>query len=218
MSKITRLSLVCIALLVSCSSLPPIRQASYPIDCRKGQPIKELLRRGDVHRNLMVLEKPPENTNPDQWPQIRNLHANRAKICYQLVLNSKQDHSYALLNSGFVSLVESTFADQGQETRDTSLVTATNYIQLALNVEQLDAQAYYYLGEIAARRGQCDKALRIFTSLLASRWSYSHVYAWKGYCHELLRKPREAQDAYQKAVEISNPLGIAEWARSKIRK
>jgi tetratricopeptide (TPR) repeat protein len=218
MSRIARLSLVCMALLISCGGPPPIRQANYPIDCRKGQPIKELIRRGDVHRNLVILEKPPENTNPEQWPQIRKLHASRARTCYQLVLDNKPDHFYVLLNSGFISLVESTFTDQGHEARDKSLLTATNYIQQALKAQQLDAQSYYYLGEIAARRGQCDKALRIFTSLLTSRWSYSHVYAWMGYCHELLRKPKEAQDAYRKAAEISNPLGIAEWARSKIRK
>ena len=86
-----------------------------------------------------------------------------------------------------------------------------------MNVQTLDAQAYYYLGEIAARRGQCDKAMRIFNSLLTSRWKYSHVYTWMGYCQESEGKKKEAQEAYQKAVDESNPVAIAEWARLRMK-
>ena len=213
-----RVGLVIIALLVaSCGGTPPIRQSAYPIDCRKNQPIKDLLQRGDVHRNRLMEETPPEGIEPAQWKQARKIHASRARTCYQVVIDTKPDHAYALLNMGFTHLVESAFPDQTPEGRDKALIIATNYVQQSLDARQLDAQATYYLGEIAARRGQCDKALRIFNALISSRWSYSHVYAWMGYCEEAGGRPAEAQQAYQKAVDLSSPVGIAEWARSKIK-
>jgi tetratricopeptide (TPR) repeat protein len=213
-----RLSILFIFFLSACAAPTPVREANYPIDCRKDQPIKELLKRGDTHRNFMMKESPAENTTPEQWVKIRGIHGARARTCYQLVLDVRKDHHYALLNMGFTHLVESTFPDLKPEAREKSLVTATNYVQQALDVRRLDAQAYYYLGEIAARRGQCDKAIRILNSLVSSRWSYSHVYAWMGYCYETKEKPNEAKDAYKKAVELSNPVDIAEWAKKQIKK
>jgi tetratricopeptide (TPR) repeat protein len=204
-------------LLTACAGTIPVREAEYPIDCKKDQPVKELLRRGDVHRNFMMREKSSDHAEPEQWTQVRTIHGSRARICYQLVLDAKPDHPYALLNMGFTHLLESTFPALTPEAREKSLVTATNYVQQALNARRLDAQAYYYLGEIAARRGQCDKAVRIFNSLLSSRWSYSQVYAWLGYCDEQTNKPKEAREAYKKAAELSNPIDIGEWAKSKIK-
>jgi len=101
--------------------------------------------------------------------------------------------------------------------RDQELVAAATFLQKAFDAEPLDAQSYYYLGEIAARRGQCDKALRIFQGLITSGWSYSHLYVWTGYCQELVGKPLDAKSSYQKATTISNPVGIAEWARSRAK-
>jgi tetratricopeptide (TPR) repeat protein len=210
-------SLSAFFLLTACAGPTPVREAEYPIDCKKDQPIKELLRRGDIHRNLMMRDKPADNTLPEQWTQVRGIHGVRARICYQLVLDAKPDHPYALLNMGFTHLVESTFPSLTPEVSEKSLVTATNYVQQALSARRLDAQAYYYLGEIAARRGQCDKAVRIFNALLSSRWSYSQVYAWLGYCDEQMKKPKEAHEAYKKAAELANPIDIGEWARSRVR-
>ena len=215
---ILRLSLMLAVLLVSCAGPAPIRHSAYPIDCRKEQPIKGLLQRGDVHRNQLMQEAPPENTDPDRWLQVRKIHAARARTCYQLVLDGKPDHAYALLNVGFTHLVESSYPEQTEGSREKALITATNYTQKSLESRRLDSQAYYYLGEIAARRGQCDRALQIFNALIASRWTYSHVYTWTGYCYELEDKPEEAKEAFQKAVQISNPVGVAEWARSRIKK
>jgi len=212
-----RLSLLLMILLSACAGPLPLREANYPIDCRKDQPIKDLLKRGDSHRNFMMRENPSENTAAKQWPQVRGIHGARARTCYQLVVDTKSDHPYALLGIGFTYLVESTFPDLKPESREKSLIAATNYVQQALSARRLDAQAYYYLGEIAARRGQCDKAKRIFNALLASRWSYSHVYAWMGYCDELAGKSKEAREAYKKAAELSSPVDIAEWAKSRIR-
>ena len=210
-------SLSALFLLTACAGTAPIREAEYPIDCKKDQPIKDLLRRGDVHRTFMMRDKPADTTPPEQWTQVRAIHGSRARICYQVVLDAKPDHSYALLNMGFIHLVESTFPDLTPESREKSLVTATTYVQQALGARRLDAQATYYLGEIAARRGQCDKALRIFNALLSSRWSYSHVYAWMGYCDDRMKKPKEAREAYKKAAELANPIDIGEWAKSRTK-
>jgi len=210
-------SLSLMILLTACASPPPIREADYPIDCRKDQPIKDLLRRGDVHRDYMMREKPADQTPPELWSQVREIHGIRARMCYQAVLDVKPDQPYALLNMGFTHIVESTFPASSPEAREKSLVTATSYVQQALNARRLDAQGYYYLGEIAARRGQCDKAMRIFTALLTSRWSYSHVYAWMGYCDEVLKKPTEAREAYKKAADLANPIDVGEWAKSRIK-
>lgn len=203
--------------LTACAAPAPVREAEYPIDCIKDQPIKDLLHRGDVHRDFMAREKPGDNTAPERWTQVRAVHATRARICYQVVMDAEPDHPYALLNMGFTHLVESTFPDLTPEAREKALVTATRYIQRVLTARRLDAQAYYYLGEIAARRGQCDKAIRIFNALLTSRWSYSHVYAWIGYCDEQLKKPKEAREAYKKSAELANPIDIAEWAKSRLK-
>ncbi|MEW6325520.1 MAG: tetratricopeptide repeat protein [Nitrospirota bacterium] len=200
----------------ACGGLPPLREAAYPIDCRPGLSAQELLKRGDAHRDVMLSGTPPANTVPEQWTPIRKIHAARARTCYQLVLDAKQDHAYALMNSGFTHLVESTYPESTPEARDLALVSATNFLQKAFDAEPLDAQSYYYLGEIAARRGQCDKALRIFQALVTSGWSYSHVYAWTGYCQELAGRSNDAKTSYQKAVTLSNPIGIAEWARSRV--
>jgi len=210
-------SLSIIVLLSACAGPTPIREADYPIDCKKDQPIKELLRRGDIHRNVMMHDKPVDNTLPEQWTQVRAIHGVRARICYQAVLDAKPDHPYALLNMGFSHLVESTFPGLTPEASEKSLVTATNYVQQALSARRLDAQGYYYLGEIAARRGQCDKAVRIFNALLSSRWSYSQVYAWLGYCEDRMKKPKEAREAYKKAADLSNPIDVGEWAKSRIK-
>jgi tetratricopeptide (TPR) repeat protein len=176
-----------------------------------------LVKRGDAHRDMMMQETPPDNSPPEQWPQIRAIHGSRARLCYQYALDAKPDHAYALLNMGVIHIVESSFPDLRPEVREKSLVTATHYIQQSLNVRRLDAQAHYYLGEIAARRGQCDKAIRIFNNLIASKWSYSHVYAWMGYCYEANRKVKEARDAYKKAADIANPIGMGEWAKSRLK-
>jgi tetratricopeptide (TPR) repeat protein len=210
-------SLIALLLVSACAAPAPVREADYPIDCIHDQPIKDLLHRGDVHRDFMMRERPDDNTAPERWAQVRALHASRARICYQLVLNTTPDHPYALLNMGFTHLVESTFPDLTPEAREKSLLTATGYIQQVLAARRLDAQAYYYLGEIAARRGQCDKAMRIFNALLTSRWSYSQVYAWIGYCDEQLKKPSEAREAYKKAAELANPIDIGEWAKSRLK-
>lgn len=210
------LIVLCIG-LSACTGPPLLREADYPIDCKKDQPIKELLRRGDVHRNYMLRESPLENVVPEQWVQVRGIQGVRARMCYQIVLDAKSDHSYALLNMGFTHLVESTFPGLMPDAREKSLVTATTYVQQALNARRLDAQAYYYLGEIAARRNQCDKALRIFNALLSSRWSYSQVYVWMGYCYELTSKPKEAREAYKKAAELANPIDVGEWAKSRLK-
>lgn len=210
-------SLITLLLVSACAHTAPVREAEYPIDCRKEQPIKDLLRRGDVHRNLMMNEIPEDRSAPERWTQIRAIHGDRARMCYQLVLDAKPDHPYALVDMGFSYLVESTFPDLAPEAREKALVTATRYMQQALNARRLDAQAYYYLGEIAARRGQCDNAKKIFNALLTSRWSYSQVYAWIGYCDEIRKKSPEARAAYQKAVEAGNPVDIAEWAKSKLK-
>jgi tetratricopeptide (TPR) repeat protein len=215
--KLRFFPLLLIVFVVSCSGTAPIRHSAYPIDCRKEQPAKDLLQRGDVHRNQLLQETAPDDTEPEMWTQVRRLHGVRARTCYQLVLDEKPDHPDALLNIGFTHLVESTLPDQEQESRDKALITATNFIQQSLEARRLDAQAYFYLGEIAARRGRCDRALSIFNALIASRWDYSHVYAWIGYCEEQAGRPGEAKSAYEKAVEISNPVGIAEWARTKIK-
>jgi tetratricopeptide (TPR) repeat protein len=211
------LALMALPLLSACAHPAPVREAEYPIDCRKEDTIKDLLRRGDVHRNLMMREIPEENTSPERWTEIRAIHGDRARMCYQLVLDAKPDHPYALVDMGFSYVVESTFPGLTPEAREKSLVTATGYMQKALTSRRLDAQSYYYLGEIAARRGQCDDAMKIFSALLTSRWSYSQVYAWIGYCDEEMKKPLEARAAYQKAVEISNPVEISEWAKTKIK-
>lgn len=210
-------SLSLLLFIAACAGPAPVREAEYPIDCKKDQPIKDMLRRGDIHRNVMMRDKPSDNVVSEQWTRVRAIHGVRARICYQLVLDAKPDHPYALLNMGFTHLVESTFPDLTTESREKSLVTATNYVQQALSARRLDAQAYYYLGEIAARRGQCDKALRIFNSLLSSRWSYSQVHAWMGYCNEQMKKPKEAREAYKKAAELANPIDIGEWAKSRIK-
>lgn len=218
MAYVWRLSLLFIFLFSACASPPPaLRETDYPVDCKKDQPVKELLRRGDIHRNYLMRETPSDNTPPERWRQVREIHALRARSCYQLVLDAKPDHPYAILNTGFTYLVESTFPDLTPEAREKALVTATQYAQQALNARRLDAQAYYYLGEIAARRGQCDRALRIFNALLASRWSYSQVYAWIGYCQERMGKPKEAQEAYRKAAEVANPIDLGEWAKTRIK-
>ncbi|HTN42821.1 MAG TPA: hypothetical protein VMN77_03395 [Nitrospiria bacterium] len=203
--------------LTACAAPPPVREADYPIDCRKDQPVKDLLRRGDVHRDFMMRERAADPTPPDFWLQVREIHAVRARMCYQAVLDIKPDQPYALLNMGFTHIVESTFPGTSPEAREKSLVTATGYVQQALSARRLDAQGYYYLGEIAARRGQCDKAMRIFTALLTSRWSYSHVYAWMGYCDDLMKKPVEAMEAYKKAAELANPIDVGEWAKARIK-
>lgn len=212
-----RLTLVLLIFVISCGSPPAIRQSSYPKDCREGQPIKELLQRGDVHRDKLILESAPANVDPERWPEVRKIIATLARTCYQLAIDQKPDHAYALLNTGFTHMVESTYPDLDVKGRDKALITATNYVQKALKAQPLDAQAYYYSGEIEARRGRCDKALEIFNLLLASRWNYSHVYTWMGYCLETTGKRDEAQAAYQKAVDISNPISISEWARSKVK-
>lgn len=209
-------SLSSMILLTACAAPAPVREADYPIDCRKDQPIKDLLRRGDVHRDFMMLEKSPDQSPPEFWSQVRVIHGLRARTCYQLVLDLKPDHPYALLNMGFTYIVESTFPESSPEAREKSLVTATGYAQQVLSARRLDAQGYYYLAEIAARRGQCDKAMRIFTALLTSRWSYSTVYAWMGYCDEAMKKPKEAREAYKKAVDLANPIDVAEWAKTRI--
>ena len=216
--KFLLLTFPIIFFVVSCGAPAPLRQRAYPIDCKKGQPIKVFLQRGDVHRNHMMRERPPEKTDPERWVKIRKIHGSRAQTCYQLVLDTKSDHAYALMNQGFLKLVESTFPDQEEGEQNKLLLTATNYVQKALEAQQLDAQAYYYLAEIAARQGQCDKALRILNALLTSGWSYSHVYAWIGHCQETMKKIPQAQAAYKKAAELSNPIGVAEWARLKIQK
>jgi tetratricopeptide (TPR) repeat protein len=210
-------ALTALFLLSACAHPAPVREAEYPIDCRREDSIKDLLRRGDVHRNLMMKEIPEENTTPERWTEIRAIHGDRARMCYQLVLDAKPDHPYALVDMGFSYVVESTFPSLTPEAREKSLVTATGYMQKTLTSRRLDAQAYYYLGEIAARRGQCDDAMKIFSALLTSRWSYSQVYAWIGYCNEEMKKPLEARAAYQKAVEISNPVEISEWAKTKLK-
>jgi tetratricopeptide (TPR) repeat protein len=204
-------------LLISCGGLPTLRQTAFPPDCRKDQSVKELLKRGDTHRDLMMREITSSDIDEEQATQIRKSYGTKARTCYRFVLDTQRDNAYALLNTGFTYLIESTFAEQTPETRDTTLVMATNFVQQALDVQQFDAQSNYYLGEIAARRGQCDKALRIFNTLLASQWSYSHVYVWTGYCLELQGNWKEAKQSYQKAADLSNPVGIAEWARSRIR-
>lgn len=217
MRVILYIGLALTILITACAGPPRVREAEYPINCKKGQTIKDLIQRGDAHRDKMMPEKPTVNVDPKQWTQIREIHGVRARICYQLVLDAKPDHPYALLNVGFTHLVRSTYPDLPEDTRVKALVGATDYIQKALNAQRLDAQAYYYLGEIAARRGQCDKAVRIFKSLLSSRWSYSQVYAWMGYCHETGGRPKEAAAAYQESVDISNPIEMGEWARSRIK-
>jgi len=203
--------------IAACGGGPPFNPNLIRTDCKKGQSVKELIQRGDTHRNKMVREDPPPNMDANQWMERRKTYGSRARTCYRLALESKPDHVYALINNGFISIVESSFQKTNEDQRDRVLVTATNYIEKALNVQTLDAQAYYYLGEIAARRGQCDKAMRIFNSLLTSRWKYSHVYTWMGYCQESEGKKKEAQEAYQKAVDESNPVAIAEWARLRMK-
>ena len=210
-------ALFSIVFLVACGGLPPLRQTFVPLDCRRVQPIAELLKKGDAHRLAMMREKAPKGTDPEVWLQIRERHGSRARACYRLVLDIQKDHAYAILNQGFIFLVESTFPDQTPEAKQHALITATNHVQKALNLQRLDAQDYYYLGEIAARRGQCQQATKIFNALLTSDWSYSHVYAWLGYCQEVTGQPKDAQRAYRKAVEISNPVAAAEWARSRIK-
>jgi Tetratricopeptide repeat len=214
---VKRFAFIAALFLASCAGNTPVRQAAYPIDCRKDMPVKDLLQKGDAHRDRLMQETGPEDIKPEQWPQIRKVHAVRARGCYQEVLDQKPDQVYALLSIGFTYIVESTLPEQTPENRDKNLINATNYIRQALDARRLDAQGYYYLGEIAARRGQCEKAMRIFNSLVASRWNYSHVYAWMGYCNETMGNPEEAKQDYQKAAEISNPIGIAEWARTKYK-
>ena len=214
---ITRFSSVfLIFLLAACAGPEPIREIAYPVDCKSGMVLKELVKRGDRHRNRMMRENPPKNTDLKRWTQVRKIHAIRARACYQYVLDAKPDHSHALLNKGFTHLVEATYPNETPGERDKSLATAANLIQQVLSSQKLDAQAYYYLGEISARRGQCEKATRIFKSLLTSGWSYSHVYVWTGYCRDLMGKPKEAQEFYKKAVELSHPAGISDWARSRV--
>ena len=210
-------SLSLMILLTACAAPPPVREADYPLDCKKDQPVKELLRRGDAHRDVMMREKSDDHTPPELWSQVRGIHGLRARTCYQMVLDIKPDQPYALLNTGFTYIVESTFPGLSPQAREKSLVTAMTYVQQALSTQRLDAQGYYYLAEIAARRGQCDKAMRIFTALLTSRWSYSQVYAWMGYCDEVMKKPKEAQEAYKKSAELADPIDIGEWAKSRIR-
>jgi tetratricopeptide (TPR) repeat protein len=214
--RLVRFSVLASVLLLSCGGLPSLRQADFPANCGKGQPVEELLKRGNAHRDLMLRETPPPHFDPEQWTESRKIYGTRARACYRLVLDTQRDNGYALLNTGFTYMVESTFPELTPELRDHALVTATNYVQQALAAQQSDAQHYYYLGEIAARRGQCDKALRIFNALVTGHWSYSHLYAWMGYCLELRGNSKEAKGYYQKAVDLSNPVGIAEWARSRV--
>lgn len=214
---VKRFSILAALVLTACGGGTPIRQSAYPIDCRQDMPIKDLLARGDEHRDRLMQETGPESIKPEQWPEVRKVHATRARTCYQAVLDNKPDSAYALENIGFTYIVESTLPELTPEARDKNLINATNFIRQALDAQHLDAQAYFYLGEIAARRGQCEKAMRIFNALVASRWSYSQVYAWMGYCDEVTGDAEGAKQNYRKAAEVSNPIGIAEWARSKYK-
>jgi tetratricopeptide (TPR) repeat protein len=214
---VKRFSIFAVLFLTACGGGTPVRQAAYPIDCRQGMPIKDLLQRGDSHRDRLMQETGPENIDPEQWQQVRKVHGLRARTCYQNVLDEKPDSAYALENIGFTYIVESTLPEQTPEARDKDLINATNFFRQALDAQHLDSQAYFYLGEIAARRGQCEKAMRIFNALISSRWNYSHVYVWMGYCDETMGDAEGAKQNYRKAAEISNPIAIAEWARSKYK-
>lgn len=207
-----------VSFLAACAWPDVVSERDYPLDCKREQKVKELLRRGDVHRGEMLREKPPENMDAKAWLKVREIRGKRARECYQMVLDTKSDHAYALLALGFTHLVQSTFPDTLPEEQEKSLSTAATFIQKAFEVRRLDAQAYYYLGEIAARRGQCEKAIKIFNSLLASNWVYSHVYTWLGYCYELTKQPKEAQESYKRAADVYNPVEIGEWAKTKIKR
>ena len=217
MSRLFIRGWIIMILVAACAGPPPVREANYPTDCKKGQTVKELFRRGNVHRDMMMRERPSGKASEEQWVQVRGIHGARARTCYQLVLDQNPDDAHALLNYGFTYIVKSGFPDLSKEARDRTLVSATEYVQRAQKAQPLDAHSYYYLGEIAARRGQCDRAERIFNALLTSRWIYSHVYVWLGYCYESTAKPQQAKEAYTKAAEISNPIPIAEWARRRIK-
>ena len=141
-----RLALVLFVFITSCGGPPPIRQSAYPIDCRKDQPIKDLLQRGDVHRNKLMQESSPGGMDPERWQGVRKILAGRARTCYQLVIDTKPDHAYALLNTGFTYIVESAYLGHTEEARDKALITATNYVQQALEAQPQDAQATYYSG------------------------------------------------------------------------
>jgi tetratricopeptide (TPR) repeat protein len=217
MATFFRAGLLIALLAAGCAGAEPLRETDYPIDCKKDQPIKDLLRRGDIHRDYLLQETAPKGSVPEQWVQVREIHASRARSCYQAVLDAKPDHPYALLGLGFTHLVEATFPELPPERREKALLTATNFMQQTLNARPLDAQAYFYLGEIAARRDQCDRALKIFNALLSSRWAYSHVHAWIGYCHEAAGRTKEARAAYRSAADLAQPIEIGEWAKARLK-
>lgn len=217
MAILARAGLLIAVLAAGCAGAEPLRETDYPIDCKKDHPVKDLLRRGDVHRDHLLQETAPKGQAPEQWLQVREIHAERARRCYQAALDAKPDHPYALLSLGFTYLVEATYPEAPPARRDKALLAATHFMQQTLAARPLDAQAYFYLGEIAARRDQCDRALKIFHALLSSRWSYSHVHAWIGYCHELSGRAKEARAAYRSAADLAQPIEMGEWAKSRLK-
>lgn len=163
-----------------------------------------------------ILASPPQPlTQPDVWFQIGSVLEqqkdwNGAKEAYERVLQVNPQHAKVLQQLGCLySQAEPAKPDQNQPFQQ-DLTQALKYLSLLLEIDQLDAHSWYYLGRVHMLRGDFNAAYEAFQQAVNRDSRNPTFWCSIGVLYYQISQYRDALDAYTRAIRL-NPYISEVW-------
>jgi len=172
--------------------------------------VEKALSLGDRYRDACFRAALGEQPNLT-WARA---YATEAKGWYRRAEELEPQNAYAQLSMGYVSMTIGRAGAGRDQRRDYAQARAS--FRLALERRPGYADAYRYLGELAALEENWAEAEKNFRLLLDSKIEDSHIHAWLGYVLHCQGRMDQAREHYRKARDHGRPATCAEYAHDQL--
>jgi len=169
--------------------------------------VLELTRRADQYRAECVRLFASEQPLPD----IEHF-GREAKNWYRSVLEREPSNAYASLCIGYIDLIIGRAATN-RTARSNSFAAAMSRFREALEKRPGYAEAYLYMAQVHALRGEYAEAEKNLRLILNSGIENSHIHSWMAYILIQTKRKPEARVHIERAIELDDPSPSAQWSR-----
>ena len=183
----------------------PYGKAEY--DAEKIKDALDLIRHGDRYRSECV-----RRANAGGSLAAVEHYGREAKAWYRVVLEREPSNAYAFLSIGYVDLNLGRTADD-KTAKDNFFASAMSRFKEALEKRPGYAEAYLYIAQVQALRGEYAEAEKNLRLILNSGIENSDIHAWMAYILIQTKQKAEAQKHVARSIELDNPSPAAQWSR-----
>lgn len=174
-------------------------------DPRQGVPA--LLDRAGRYRNLCI----EAYREKKEFREIEHF-GREAKNWYRESLRHEPSNAFASLSIGYIDLILGR-AMLNRNTKGNYFSAAVSRFREALEKRPGYADAYLYMAQVQALRSEYEEAEKNLRLILNSGIEDSQIHGWMAYVLAQLRRGLEAEKHAQRAIELDDPSGAAQWSR-----